>query len=249
MTFINYAHRGASAYAPENTLAAFYLGRLMGANGIETDVQCTKDGVPVLFHDRHMRRIAGVDHAIHDLTYEELLQYDMGAYMGDKFSGERIATLEEFLRHFSGKPLHFAIEIKELGVEAQTLKLIDQYGCRDRVIITSGMWEALETTRRLDPAMRLGHLASELNDGELARARQTGVTQICPKASALTEAWNKRMRDEGFSVRAWGIDGIDTMNRMLDLQVDGMTVNFSDLLQKALTERGLLTRRSCHAII
>ena len=59
MEFVNYAHRGASAYAPENTLASFYLGCQMGANGVETDVQRTKDGVLVLFHDNDLMRIAG----------------------------------------------------------------------------------------------------------------------------------------------------------------------------------------------
>ena len=100
MEFINYAHRGASAYAPENTLAAFYMGWQMGANGIETDVQRTKDGVLVLFHDNELMRIAGRPEVIHDLTYAELLQIDFGLPTGERFKGERIPTLEEFLRHF-----------------------------------------------------------------------------------------------------------------------------------------------------
>ncbi|MBS1484153.1 MAG: glycerophosphodiester phosphodiesterase, partial [Clostridium sp.] len=58
--FINYAHRGASAYAPENTLSAFYLGLEMGANGIETDIRRTKDGQLVLFHDATLEQAAGL---------------------------------------------------------------------------------------------------------------------------------------------------------------------------------------------
>lgn len=236
MEFINYAHRGASAYAPENTLCAFYMGWQMGANGIETDVQRTRDGVLVLFHDDDLIRITGRPDAIHDLTYDELLTLNMGAPMGEKFAGERIPTLEEFLRHFGGKGLHFAIEIKELGVEADTLKLINRYCQRDHVIVTSGIWQALVNTHALDPEIRLGYLAKALNDEVLARAKQDGICQICPRASVLTEEWNNKMRQQGFSVRAWGIDGEETMRRMLAMQVDGMTINFPDMLVRALAE-------------
>ena len=151
MEFINYAHRGASAYAPENTLAAFYMGWQMGANGIETDVQRTKDGVLVLFHDNELMRIAGRPEAIHDLTYAELLQIDFGLPSGERFKGERIPTLEEFLRHFGGKDLHFAIEIKEHGVEEETLRLIHQYCRQDHVIITTGIWDAITAVRSCQP--------------------------------------------------------------------------------------------------
>lgn len=232
--FINYAHRGASAYAPENTLAAFYLGWQMGANGIETDVQQTRDGVLVLFHDDTLRRVVGRPEAVRDLTYAELLTLNFGAPMGERYQGERIPTLEEFLRHFGGKGLHFAIEIKQLGVEEGTLRLIDRYITRDRVIVTSGIWQALVNTRSLDADIRLGFLAKELNDELLINARRDGVFQICPKADSLTPAWNDRLRAEGFSVRAWGIDSETTMRRMLDLRVDGMTINFPDVLSRAM---------------
>lgn len=234
MEFINYAHRGASQYAPENTFSSFYLGWQMGANGIETDVQRTKDGMLVLFHDDDMMRIAGRPQAIHDFTYEELLQIDMGVHKGERFMGEKIPTLEEFLRHFGAKPLYFAIEIKAMGVEKDTLSLINRYCRRDRVVITSGIWEALVSTRKLDSDIRLGYLAKTLDEKLLADAKQSGIGQLCPKASLLTKAWNERLRREGFSVRPWGIDNEETMRRMLDLQVDGMTINFPDVLQRAL---------------
>lgn len=234
MKFINYAHRGASAYAPENTFAAFYLGWQMGANGIETDVQRTKDGVLVLFHDNDLMRIAGRPEAIHDLTYAELLQIDFGLPAGEKFKGERIPTLEEFLRHFGGKDLHFAIEIKEHGVEAETLQLIHRYCCEDHVIITTGIWNAITAVHEIDSDIRMGYLCKYLSDALVDIAKQAGVFQLCPKASILTEAWNDRLRKEGFSVRAWGIDNEQTMQEMLKLHVDGMTINFPDVLTNAL---------------
>ena len=76
--FINYAHRGASEYAPENTLAAFYMGQFMGANGIETDVQETADGFLVLFHDSGLERITGVKGSVSGFKYDVLLKMDFG---------------------------------------------------------------------------------------------------------------------------------------------------------------------------
>lgn len=234
MEFINYAHRGASSYAPENTLASFYLGWQMGANGIETDVQKTKDGILVLFHDDNLKRIVGLDCAIKDLTYEELLKLNFGAPQGSRFYGERIPTFEEFMRHFGGKGLHFAIELKVVGIEAETLAIIDRYVDREHVIVTSGIWEALVNLHKVDPTVRLGYLAKDLTDEIVAQAKADGFFQMCPKAKALTPEWNEKLRREGFSVRAWGIDCEATMQRMLDLNVDGMTINFPDVLARVL---------------
>ena len=68
MKFINYAHRGASTYCPENTMLSFYTGVQMGANGIETDVQRTKDGILVLFHDDTITRVTGKEGSVADYT-------------------------------------------------------------------------------------------------------------------------------------------------------------------------------------
>ena len=76
--FVNYAHRGASEYAPENTMPSFELGLTMGANGIETDLQETKDGKIVMFHDNTIDDKSNGTGAIADYTYEELLKMDFG---------------------------------------------------------------------------------------------------------------------------------------------------------------------------
>ena len=93
MGFINYAHRGASQYAPENTFLSFYLGIHMGANGIETDIQLTKDGIPVLFHDDDLLRVTGHTGTIQDYTFEQLQQIPvkLGTLQ------DRIPSLEDFL--------------------------------------------------------------------------------------------------------------------------------------------------------
>ena len=122
---INYAHRGASEYAPENTFYSFYLGLLQGANGIETDVQITKDGVPVLFHDDTLDRVTDSTGKIADYTLAELQEVKV---YGNSHRGfyDRIPTFRAFLETFTEYDIHFAIELKEVGAEQQVVDMIHE---------------------------------------------------------------------------------------------------------------------------
>ena len=231
---INYAHRGASAYAPENTFAAFYLGRQMNANGIETDIQATKDGVLVLFHDDTLQRVAGLDVTIQDLTFEELCRIDVGSHKGPQYAGERVPTLEEFLHHFAGKGLHLALEIKQAGIEKEIAEAVRQWCDPDKTIVTSFIWESLTVMRRIAPEIRTGYLSLHEDEEVLQNMKKEGIYQYCPLASAWTKEWDQVFRKEGFSIRAWGVQNEELMMKMLDLGVDGMTVNFPDKLNEAL---------------
>ena len=91
------AHRGDSANFPENTIAAFKAALAEPIDGIELDVQLTRDGVPVVFHDRNLKRVAGLNKAIHECSYSELSKLDVGAWFAPQFSGQRIPALQEVL--------------------------------------------------------------------------------------------------------------------------------------------------------
>ena len=210
MSIVNYAHRGASEYYPENTLWSFYAGLEMGADGIETDIQRTSDGVLVLHHDDTLERVAGEKGAIRDYTYAQLAAMDFGRFKDQRFEGERIVTLETFLTHFGNHHLHLALEIKQFGVEEQTLACIAAHGCRASVTLTSFIWESMERVRRLDAQTAAGFLTERITD-EMRLARE-----------------------RGFSVRFWGVKNEELMRRALALGGDGMTVNFPDKLTAAL---------------
>lgn len=235
MTFINYAHRGASEYRPENTFCSFYLGWQMGANGIETDVQRTKDGVLVLFHDDDLMRIAGRPESIADLTYDEVRQIDVGVHKGTAFAGEHIPTFEEFLHHFGNKRLHLAIEIKQENIEQDLIDIIRKYQCdNDYTIITSFKWDPLVAVRRIAPDLKTGYLCKHTDDSLLENMQREGIWQYCPRASDMTEEWVGKFRAAGFSIRAWGVTDEALMQRVLLMKADGMTINFPDKLQKEL---------------
>ncbi len=234
MPVINYAHRGASAYYPENTLWAFYEGLQMQADGIETDIQRTRDGVLVLHHDDTLERVAAKKGTISDYTYAELLKMDFGAFLDERFVGESIVTLEEFFIHFGAKRLTFSLEIKQYGVEEQALNLVNAYGCREKVIFTSFIWDSIRALRNLDREIALGYLTERITPETLDRLEAAHVGQICPRVDTVDARDMRMARERGFSVRFWGVGTEELMQRALELNGDGMTINFPDKLSAAL---------------
>lgn len=227
--FVNFAHRGASEYAPENTFSSFYLGLRMGANGIETDVQITKDGVLVLFHDDTLARVTGYEGTVADYTFEELSQMRVrNAKTGEQ---DVIIRFEDFLRYFGWRDLTFAIEIKKAGYEAEVLEMMDRFHVRDKSFITSFKFECIERVKELRPDYRVGYLIKGFDEEKNAMMKRIGGEQICPQAKYLTKETVQAWRDMGFvSVRAWGITNAEVMRHACECGVDGMTVNFPDLL-------------------
>ena len=228
--FVNYAHRGASEYCPENTLLSFYTGLYMGANGIETDVQLTKDKVAVLFHDETVLRVTGEEGSIADYTLEELKNF----WVKKNGLKDRIITLEEFLYRFKDFDLTFAIELKGDKTALPTAKLIEKFGIQDKVVATSFKYSELVDMHEAIPTLRLGYLAFEVTDELLAKMKKDGINEICPKASIVNSENCKKWHDMGFNVRAWGVKDTEIMEKVLDAGVDGMTVNFPDKLTEKL---------------
>ena len=226
MNFVNYAHRGASSYAPENTMSSFRLGLQMGANGIETDVQRTKDGVLVLFHDDTLMRVTGQPGSVKDYTYEELQTFSVSVHG----KSDRIPTLEEFLQAFGHLDLTFAIELKQPFTEADTIAMLEKYNMREKTVITSFRLECLMRARVAAPHYRMGYLTEDLNALTESVMEVIGIREICPAAPLVNAALVEDFHKKGYSVRAWGVSNEDLMKAVYDAGADGMTVNFPDKL-------------------
>ena len=226
---INYAHRGASEYAPENTMSSFYLGLMQGANGIETDVQRTKDGVLVLFHDDTVDRVSDGSGRLSDFTLAELKNLKI---FGNNTCGfyDRIPTFEGFLEKFSTYDLSFAIELKGADVEKEALEMVKRFGVFEKTTFTSFKFDYIKRIKELDPSARVGFLTQDTTDEHIELLMSIGGEEIAPKASELTEESIAFYRSRGLGVRAWGVQSIELMKKMCTLKVDGMTVNFPDRL-------------------
>ena len=160
------AHRGASAYAPENTMAAFRKAVEMGVSEVETDVGFTRDGKLLLFHDRALERTTNGAGAPSAYTLSELKELDAGSWMDPKeypdfrwdedFAGERLISLDELFEAY-GEALTYHVEIKDRaqGIVGAIVDCVHNFDLTDSVFIAiSGDEEYLLEAKRLEPDIR-----------------------------------------------------------------------------------------------
>ena len=222
---INYAHRGASEYAAQNTFAAFYLGLACGADGIETDIRRTSDGRLVLFHDKLLEGTTDGVGTVSEHTWEELSRLTVRG------------KLEDFLERFAWRGLELALELKQGGTAAEVAALVHKYGIEATTVITSFSFERLEEMKKASPELRLGWLVKDMEPETVKAAVDAGLYQICPPAALLTPEAVSELKAMGLSVRAWGVSDVSLMKSCADAGVDGMTVNFPDKLTEYLKSR------------
>ena len=232
--FVTYAHRGACEAAPENTMLAFYTGILMGANGIETDVRRTKDGVLVLHHDDTPARMCGAefDTRVEDMTLAELQALNVQK----NGIADKIVTLEDFLAHFAHRNITFAIELKQQGIEQEVADLLRRFDMHKKTFVTSFHLAYLQAFKTVAPEFRVGWLVKEVTDEVLRELAAIGGDELCPPADLVTAERVRAWHAAGFNVRAWGATR-DNMKQVFDAHADGLTVNFPDELLAYIKEK------------
>jgi glycerophosphoryl diester phosphodiesterase len=239
--FLNIAHRGASAVAPANTIAAFERAVTLGADGIEFDVHLSADGVPVVIHDFAVDATTDGSGHVSELSLAQLKQLDAGAYFDPAFTGERIPTLEEVLQAF-GDRLLLNIELKSTskrdnGLERAVVALIEEHGLASRVLFSSFNPLSLRRAKKIAPHILAGLLYAPDLPLYLSRA---WLAPLAPHEARHPEhtivdahymAWARR---RGYRVNAWTVDDPDEMRRLIDLGVDGIITNVPDVLRDTL---------------
>ena len=163
---MNYAHRGASGYCPENTMASFAKAIELGATGIETDVQMTSDGQLVLIHDETLLRTTGVDKYVKDVTLAEIKQLDAGSWFDESFAAEKIPTLDELMQLAKQHKIKLNIEIKSgiilyPGIEQKVIDKVYEYEFQDDVIISNFNHYSLALCKQIDSHIATGILYME----------------------------------------------------------------------------------------
>lgn len=156
------AHRGASHVAPENTLTAFRTALELGADGIETDVQLTKDGKMVMHHNYTIDAASNGHGAIISMTEEELRQFDFGSWKDPRFAGEQIPTLKECLEVCHDFKV-INIELKApsdrtIPYVGPVARAIEESGLMDRIIVSAFNHDLLRDIKAILPQLRVGAL-------------------------------------------------------------------------------------------
>ncbi len=225
------AHRGASSYGPENTLAAFDLALQMEVRHIELDVDVTSDGHIVVIHDDTVDRTTNGSGAVTRHTLAALRALDAGSWFGTQFAGERIPTFDEVLARYKGRAhIHTEIKGHSPSLSQRTADVIRTHGMEGQVTMTSFQKVRLEEMRAYAPELPTGWLVREVSDTTIVQAHAMGLTQLCPPAQAVTPALVRRLHAEGFVARAWGVTTEELMQQVVQAGADGMTINFPDKL-------------------
>ena len=228
------AHRGDSLNYPENTILAFASALDKNADWIELDIQLTKDKEVVVSHDANLKRVSGVDKNIYDLTYKELQQIDVGKNYNNV--GEtRIPLLSDVFKWGILNSISFNIELKpyvddETLVE-KTIELIKKYHMEDRVVLTSGKYSILEEIKKVNDKIPTGYIMS-LAYGDISKLDKADNFSI--EASSINKELVKKLHNEGKEVYAWTVNARDSINKMLDLNVDNIITDDVDNARKLL---------------
>lgn len=238
------AHRGASAYAPENTLPAFRRALELGADGVECDIHVTADGRFVLCHDGDIARTSDGSGAIADLTIAQLKERDFGAWFGAAFAGTRIPTLEEFIG-VVGDMAVINIEIKGLSADAarrreEMVRLTDclsRAGCLGRVLFSCFNHAWLGEMKALSPSARTALLYGERRSREetLALAAAYGADALHPQVDAIDRETVDACRRAGIDVNVWTVNDSPAIDRALALCPTGVITDRPDALHAAIT--------------
>ncbi|MCB9451630.1 MAG: glycerophosphodiester phosphodiesterase [Anaerolineaceae bacterium] len=234
-----FGHRGAKDDAPMNTLPAFELALQQGADGVELDVQLTKDGYPVIVHDFTIDHTTNGSGQVADKTLAELRELDAGSWFGEAFRGTRIPTLDEVFEAV-GQHLIINVEIKSkslksTGCEQVVANRIAQFSLQSRVLVSSFDPLALRRFCRIMPEVPIGFLYAETSPRWLSilmlgfkyEARHPHYSMV--DADFMTNA-----KTHGYHVHTWTVNDIEEARKMRDLGVEILITDRPGVIRQAL---------------
>ena len=238
--FYGFVHRGGDEEKTENTLEAFQYSSDLGFVFMETDVQATSDGEVVIFHDSDLKRVAGLNKRVSDLTFKEIKAVDL-------IYGGRIPSLEETLSSFPN--LRFNIDIKVDSAVDQTIKIVNNFNAFNRVCLAAFSSKRLNRIRELTDTS----LCSSMGQAEIVKLllssyglnfrESPGLCAQVPVSQfgipIVTKRFIKKVHDLNKLIHVWTIDETQEMYRLIDLGVDGLMTDKPTVLKDALVARNL----------
>lgn len=237
---LNIAHRGFSAKYPENTMTAFEKAVEAGCDGIETDVQLTKDNVLVLCHDETLDRTTNNTGFISQYTYKELKSMDFGIKFGDKFKNTTIPTLEELLSYCKEKSVYLNLELKNSiilyeGLEEMVIKKIHDYDLSQSVILSSFNHYSMVKCKTIDNNIKTGLLYESGLYKPQIYAEYVGADALHPHfLSVIHKTVVNDIKSKDILINAYTVNDEKYMKVLIDLGIDGIITNYPDKLSTLL---------------
>jgi len=211
-------HRGAAAYAVENTMESFRKAIELGANAIELDVRLSKDGNVVICHDMNLKRVFGKDLSIQEATVAEL----------KKATGDKIPTLEEALHFIGSNVIKILVELKDVGIEANVLDIIRKENLQAKSIVVSFLQEALSKTRNLDGRIETGLIYTKLRN-PVEVAMRLKVQYLLPLYRFVHARDVERAHKSNLRMVVWTINTEEEVREYIAKGVDGIATDRPDI--------------------
>jgi glycerophosphoryl diester phosphodiesterase len=199
----------------------------MDADGIETDLRLTRDGVVVLLHDPTVDRSTDGHGEVASLSFRDLQALDAGRWFHPRFGGLRVPDFRSFLRRYMGRtPLELDLKVAEAVEPA--LDEVRRAGLWAGVVFTTSQYPVLEALRRRAAWAAAGWLVDRITPEGVSAVRAVGGVQICPRAAWLTAEDVGLAHRHGLRVRAWGVSDARVARRVIASGADGATVDRPD---------------------
>ncbi len=254
------AHRGSSGHYPENTMLAFKKAYESGADGVELDVQLSKDGVPVIIHDSTVDRTTNGSGKISDLSLKEIRFLNAAATFTE-FEKQTIPTLEEYFEWVQDKLFVTNIEMKTYeneyeGIEQKVVQLLQQYKMEEKIIVSSFNYQTIERIKALAPELKCGLLTIDFQTLEQAKefmpnlhieqhalnapsnlidyAKNLGVDYFHPSYCSFTPEVAKQITDRGLGINIWTVNHETDMSDLLREDVNAIITNYPNRLKKIM---------------
>jgi glycerophosphoryl diester phosphodiesterase len=242
-----FGHRGYSALAPENTLAAFTVLLEHKIPGVELDVRLTRDGKVVVIHDENVKRVTGLDTLVQDCSALELRDLDAGAWFGDAFRGERIPLLDEVFE-LLGDKVYYDVELKSgqrrsRGLEEAVLERVHSHKLEDRCLISSFNPYCIRTTQQIAPGIPTAHIYARhssipllLRHGEARIAIPTPFMKPRSNQVNLISSFLIR-RVFNSRILTWTVDEPEEATHLVHLGVQGLISNHPGKIKAVLPSK------------
>lgn len=239
-----FAHRGSSGTHPENTLASFKEAIRLGVDGIELDVQLTKDQNLVVIHDYTLDRTTNGTGKVNEYTLEELKGFDAGSKFSPEFQSERIPTFREVLELLKNTNIELNVEIKnpvkhETGIEERMIQEIKEFGLLHKVVVSSFNHDSLKRVIKLVPEIESAILYTKKMDDPWEYATAIGATALHTYEPETDIEMIAEAQEKGFPVRVFTVNEKESMEKFFKGKVAAI---FTDYPEKALSLREVSLR-------
>ena len=237
----NFAHRGFSGKYPENTMLAFQKAYEAGADGIELDVQLTKDGQVVVIHDEKVDRTTNGTGLVRDYTLEELRKLDASYIYTGEMGFNPIPTFEEYCAWVAGTDLVTNVELKTgvypyPGIEEKVWELLQKYQLEEKVIISSFNHFSVLRMKELAPSLKYGLLEESWLLAPGAYVASAGVACYHPYHGSLTADAVAEVKSHHIEINTFTVNDEDSVRRLRALGIDIVIGNFPDMVKRVLAE-------------